>query len=157
MSRLPGVTADTVRGWLSAADRDRLAGRLGEIIVALYQLPSPVIRDWWPADWPAFVAGQRARVSEQCALSLPALWADQIPRFPGGAGLLSRPPVLLHTEVMRPAPADRRRPERAWRLPGLTGFEPAMRADREYEVAGLRVFAAEEIAGSRPRTLTAYG
>jgi hygromycin-B 7''-O-kinase len=44
----------------SAADRDRLAGQLGETIAALHRLPPPVIRDWWPADWPAFVAGQRA-------------------------------------------------------------------------------------------------
>jgi hypothetical protein len=59
MSRLPGIPLDTVRDQLSAADRDRLAGQLGETIAALHQLPPPVIRDRWPADWPAFVAGQR--------------------------------------------------------------------------------------------------
>jgi len=74
MSRLPGVPLDTVWDQLSAADRDRLAGQLGETVAALHQLPPPVIRDWWPAAWPAFVAGQRVRcVSEQRALSLPAL------------------------------------------------------------------------------------
>ena len=50
MSRLPGVPADTVRDQLSAADRDMLAGQLGETIATLHQLPPPVIRDWWPAD-----------------------------------------------------------------------------------------------------------
>jgi len=126
MSRLPGVPLDTVRDQRSAADRDRLAGQLGETIAALHQLPPPVIRDWWPAGWPAFVAGQRARcVSGQRALSLPALWADQIPRFPGGAELPSRPRVLLHTEVMRQHLLTAEGPEGAWRLSGLTGFEPA--------------------------------
>jgi hygromycin-B 7''-O-kinase len=60
MSRLPGIPLDTVRDQLPAADRDRLAGQLDQTIVALHQLPPPVIGDWWPADWPAFVAGQRA-------------------------------------------------------------------------------------------------
>jgi len=92
MSRLPGVPLDTVRDQLSAADRDRLAGQLGQIIAALHQLPPPVIRDWWPA----FVAGQRARcVSEQRARSLPAPRADQIPRLLDGVELPSRPRVLL--------------------------------------------------------------
>jgi len=50
MSRLPGVPADTVRDQQFAADRDMLAGQLGETIAALHQLPLPVIRDWWPAD-----------------------------------------------------------------------------------------------------------
>jgi hypothetical protein len=64
--------------------------------------------------------------------------------------LPSRPPVLLHTEVMRPAPADRRRPGRGMAAVRADRFEPAMRAEREYEVAGVRLFAAEGIAGSRP-------
>jgi hypothetical protein len=39
MSCLPGVPLDTVWDQLSAADRDRLAGQLGETIAALHQLP----------------------------------------------------------------------------------------------------------------------
>jgi hygromycin-B 7''-O-kinase len=71
MSRLPGVRLDTVWDQLSAGDRDRLAG-------------------------------QRARcVNEQRGLGLPALWADQVPGFLDEVALPSRPPVLLHTEVMR--------------------------------------------------------
>jgi len=104
------------------------------------------------------VAGQRARcVSEQHALSLPALWADQIPRFPGGVELPSRPPVLLHTEVMRQHLLTAEGPEGAWRLAGLTGFEPAMRGEREYEFAGVGVFVADSDSRFLTRTLTAYG
>jgi hypothetical protein len=44
MSRPPSVPLDTVRDELSAADRDRPAGQLGETIAALHQLPPPVIR-----------------------------------------------------------------------------------------------------------------
>jgi hygromycin-B 7''-O-kinase len=60
MGRMPGVPLDTVWDELSSGDRHRLAGQLGETIAALHQLPPPAIEDWWPADWPAFVAGQRA-------------------------------------------------------------------------------------------------
>jgi hypothetical protein len=45
MSRLPGVPLDITRDRLSAADRDRQAGQLGETIAALDQLPPPAIRD----------------------------------------------------------------------------------------------------------------
>jgi hygromycin-B 7''-O-kinase len=90
------------------------------------------------------VAGQRARwVSEQRALSLPALWADQIPRFLDGAELPSRPRVLLHTEVMRQYLLTAEGPEGAWRLSGPIDFEPAMRGEREYELAGVGVFVAD--------------
>jgi hygromycin-B 7''-O-kinase len=40
-------------------------------------------------------------VSEQRALGLPEPWADQIPGFLDEVPLPSRPPVLLHTELMR--------------------------------------------------------
>jgi hypothetical protein len=102
MSRLPGVPLDTAWGQVPAAGRDRLARQLGEAIAALHRLPPPQIDGWQPGDWPAFVAGQRAQcVSEQQALGLPALWAGQIPGFLDGVALPARPPVLLHTEVMR--------------------------------------------------------
>jgi hygromycin-B 7''-O-kinase len=66
----------------AGAARDRLADQLGESLAALHQLRPPAINDWWPAGWPAFVAHQRAGcVSQQRALGLPALWADQIPAF----------------------------------------------------------------------------
>jgi hygromycin-B 7''-O-kinase len=89
------------------------------------------------------VAGQRARcVSEQRALSAPALSADQIPRFLGGAGSASRPPALLHTEVTRQHLLTAKGPEGAWRLSGLTGSEPTMRREREYELADAGMSAA---------------
>jgi hygromycin-B 7''-O-kinase len=74
---------------------------------------------------------------------LPALWADQIPRFLDGAELPSRPPVLLHTEVMRQHLLTAQGPEGAWPLSGLIDFEPAMRGEREYEFVGVGVFVAD--------------
>ena len=116
-----------MRDQLSAADRDRLAGQLGEIIAALRQLP-PIGDPGLAACGLASFGGWAARgVSANSAPWVAALWADQIPRFPGGAGLLSRPPVLLHTEVMRRHLLTADGPDGAWRLSGLTGFEPAMR------------------------------
>ncbi len=94
-SRLPSVPPDTAWDQVPEAGRGRLAGQLGETIAALHQLPPPAIRDWWPADWLAFVARQRAQaVSEQRALGLPAAWADQIPGFLDAIALPFGVPVL---------------------------------------------------------------
>jgi hygromycin-B 7''-O-kinase len=158
MSRLPGVPLDTVWDQIPAAGRDRLARQLGEAIAALHRLPAPQIDDWWPSDWPSFVAGQRAQcVSEQQALGLPALWADQIADFLDGVALPSRPPVLLHTEVMRQHLLVTEDREGAWRLSGLIDFEPAMRGDREYEFVGIGAFVAEGDARFLAQTLNSYG
>ena len=140
MSRLPGSPLDTVWDQVPVADRDRLAGQLGETIAALHQLPPPAIRDWWPADWLAFVARQRAQcVIEQCDLGLPAAWADQKPGFLDAVALPSGVPVLLHTEVMREHLFAAEGPGGTWRLSGLIDFEPAMRGEREYEFVAVGV------------------
>jgi hygromycin-B 7''-O-kinase len=156
MSRLPGVPLDSV--WDQVADRDRLAGDLGETIAALHDVPPPEIASWWPDDWPAFVARQREQVvGEQLGLGLPVAWADQIPGFLDEVALPNRAPVLLHTEVMREHLLGTQGAGGAWRMSGLIDFEPAMRGDREYEWAAVAVFVA---AGDGPflgRTLTAYG
>ena len=44
--------------------------------------------------------------------------------------------VLPHTEVMRQHLLTAAGPEGAWRLSGLIGFDPAMRAEYEYELVG---------------------
>ena len=158
MSRVPGVPLDTVWDQIPAGERDRLAGQLGETIAALHRLPLPEITGWWPADWPAFVAGQRAQcVSEQRALGLPPRWADQLAGFLDEVALPSGPPVLLHTEVMRQHLLVSADPSEAWRLSGLVDFEPAMRGEREYEFVGVGVFVAEGDGRFLARTLTAYG
>jgi hygromycin-B 7''-O-kinase len=162
MSRVPGVPLDTVWDQLPAGDRDRLADQLGETIAALHRLPPPEIKQWWPTDWLAFVAGQRARcVSEQRALGLPAHWADQLAGFLDEVALPpgppAGPPVLLHTEVMRQHLLVSAAPSGAWRLSGLVDFEPAMRGEREYEFVSVGVFVAEGDGRFLARTLTAYG
>jgi len=158
MSRLPGLPLDTAWGQVTAGDRDRLAGDLGETIAALHQVPPPKIAGWWPDDWLAFMARQRAEVvSEQLGLGLPAAWADQIPGFLDEVRLPVRPPVLLHTEVMREHLLVSQDAAGAWRLSGLIDFEPAMRGDREYEWAAVGVFVAEGDGAFLGRTLSAYG
>jgi hygromycin-B 7''-O-kinase len=158
MSRLPGVPLDAVWNELSALDRDRLASQLGETIAALHRMPPPVIGDWFPDDWPAFVARQRAQcVSEQRALGLPEPWAERIPVFLASVALPSGPPVLLHTEVMRQHLLAIEDPGGAWRLSGLVDFEPAMRGEREYEFVGVGLFVAEGHARFLASTLISYG
>jgi hygromycin-B 7''-O-kinase len=155
MSRLPGVPLDTAWDRVSARERDVLASQLGETVAMLHRLPPPGISGWWPADWPAFVARQRAGcVREQRSLGLPGLWTSQLDAFLDAVALPMRPPVLLHTEVMSQhllvsETAD------GWRLSGLIDFEPAMRGDREYEFAAVGVFVAEGDARFLARTLSA--
>ena len=158
MSRLSGLPLDTTWDRVPAGKRDRLAGDLGETIAALHDVPPPEIADWWPDDWPAFVARQRAEVAgEQLGLGLPPAWADQIPGFLDEVGLPIRAPVLLHTEVMRQHLLVTDEPGGAWRLSGFIDFEPAMRGDREYEWAAVGAFVAEGDGAFLARMLTAYG
>jgi hygromycin-B 7''-O-kinase len=158
MSRLPGVPLEGVWDRLPAGDRVRLARDLGETIAALHEVPPPEIACWWPEDWPAFMARQRAVVvGEQLGLGLPPAWADQIPCFLDEVGLPVRTPVLLHTEIMREHLLVSQDAGAAWRLSGLIDFEPAMRGDREYEWAAVGVFVAEGDGAFLGGTLTAYG
>jgi hygromycin-B 7''-O-kinase len=158
MSRLPGLPLGGVWDRVPAADRDRLAGDLGETIAALHRVPPPEIAGWWPDDWPAFVARQRAEVAgEQLGLGLPAAWADQIPGFLDEVAPPIRPPALLHTEVMREHLLVSQDAGGAWRLSGLIDFEPAMRGDPEYEWGAVAVFVSEGDGAFLARTLTAYG
>jgi hygromycin-B 7''-O-kinase len=158
MSRLPGVPLDTVWDQVPAQDRDRLADQLGETIAALHRVPPPVIRDWQPANWPDFVAAQRAQCAdEQRALGLSAPWADQIPGFLDAVPLPSGPPVLLHTEIMRQHVLVSQGHEGTWRLSGLIDFEPAIRGEREYEFVAVGIFLAEGDARFLARMLTSYG
>ena len=104
------------------------------------------------------MAQQRGQcVSEQRALGLPAAWVDQLAGFLDQVALPLRPPVLLHTEIMRQHLLGIENPDGRCRLSGLVDFEPAMRGDREYGFVGGGVFEAEGDARFLTRTLTAYG
>ena len=100
--------------------------------------------------WPC-----RARcVSEQRALTSPALWADRIPRFCGGAGLPSRPPVLLDTGGHAPAPSDRPEAEGARRLFAARQFGPLWAGSASTGSPAPGWSPPTATAGSWPRTLT---
>ena len=55
--------------------------------------------------------------------------------------------VLPHTNVMRRHLLAAGGPKGAWRLSGLIGFDPAMRAEYEYELAGVGC-PSPKLAGS---------
>jgi hypothetical protein len=55
--------------------------------------------------------------------------------------------VLPHTEVMRQHLLTAEGPEGAWRLSGLIGFDPAIRAEYEYELVGVGC-PSPKLAGS---------
>jgi len=156
MSRLPGVPLDVAWPELAAADRDRLATQVGELLAGLHRVPPPSIPCWYPDQpWPEFVARQRAAAAaRQLGKGLAGQWADQIDGFLDRVTLPGEPPVLLHTEIMREHLLVQPDP---WRLTGLIDFEPAMAGAREYEFAAVGVFVSEGDAGWLRRMLLAYG
>lgn len=104
---------------------------------------------------PAATEEAFAAISQDEAALRPGV--ERLAGFLDEVALPIRPPVLLHTEVMRQHLLAIEGPGGTWRLSGLIDFEPAMRGDREYEFVGVGVFVAEGDARFLTRTLTAYG
>jgi hygromycin-B 7''-O-kinase len=153
MDRMPGVPLAGCWNTLGTAERDSIAGQLGEAMAALHAVPVPEIEDWEPEDWPEFVAGQVAGCAgRQRALGLRPAWVAQIPEFLAGVPLGTERPVLLHTEIMSEhlLVSD-------GRLTGLIDFEPAVRGAPEYDFVGPAVFLADGDARFYGRLLRAYG
>jgi hygromycin-B 7''-O-kinase len=158
MSRQPGVPLDTVWKQITTKERDHIAGCLGETIAVLHQVPPPLVENWLPDGWPAFVARQRARCAErQRRLGLPPAWVDQFPGFLDEVALRSGPPVLLHTEVRRQHLLAAQAHGGAWRLSGLIDFDHAMRGAREYELAAAGLYVALGDSRFLRQVLTASG
>jgi hygromycin-B 7''-O-kinase len=153
MDRLRGVPLAGCWAQLDTAERDSIAGQLGEAMAALHAVPVPEIDDWWPEDWPEFVAGQVAGCAgRQRALGLDPHWVAQIPGFLAGVPLGAERPVLLHTEIISEhlLVSD-------GRLTGLIDFEPALRGAGEYDFVSPAVFLADGDARFYGRLLRAYG
>lgn len=151
MDRLPG--RPLAQAW-DDADRDRIADRLGATLAALHAVPAPEVDGWFPADWDAFAAGQRAGCAgRHRALGLPSAWATQIPGFLDRVDLGTGPTVLVHTEVMR----DHLLVDEHGDLSGLIDFEPAVRGVAEYEFAAVGAYGSCGDARFLGRTLRAYG
>jgi hygromycin-B 7''-O-kinase len=158
MSRLRGTALSTVWDRTTVADRDRMAAHLGEAIAALHRVTPPRLQNWWPEDWPAFVARQRGRcASEQRELGLASSWVAQYPAFLQGVAFQTGPLVLLHTEVMRQHLLVTQTGDGGWRFSGLFDFEPAMRGASEYEFASVGVFVSQGDSRFLRRVLIAYG
>jgi hygromycin-B 7''-O-kinase len=158
MSYVAGTPLDAVWSRVSAGERERVAGDLGELIAALHSVAPPAISGWEPGDWPSFVASRRAVCeAEQRGLGLAASWADQIPGFLDGVVLESGTPVLLHTEIMAQHLLVTDDGGGRWRLSGLIDFEPAMRGAREYEFAAAGVFVTQGNRRLLLRILRGYG
>jgi hygromycin-B 7''-O-kinase len=158
MDRMTGVPLNTVWKRISAKDRDHLAGRLGEAIAALHQVSPPPVDNWWPDDWAAFVAWQRAGcAARQRDLGLPPEWVDRLSGFLDDVALRCGLPVLLHTEVRRQHLLVTQAHGGAWRLAGLVDFDHAMRGAHEYELAAAGLHVAQGDSRFLRRVLTAYG
>ncbi|MGH3373121.1 MAG: phosphotransferase family protein [Actinoallomurus sp.] len=147
---------------LTAGERDRLAARLGTTLAALHEVDTASLSGLGPADWPEFLAGQRAGCpARQRERGLDEVWAERIPEFLESVPLPAAAPVLLHTEVMREhllagGGAGRDGVGR-WPLSGLFDFEPAMLGAREYEFVAVGLFVAAGDARFLRRLLLAYG
>lgn len=158
MDRLPGVDLSSVWADLAREDRRRLAVEAGALARALHGIAPPTIEDWWPHDWPAFVAEQRATAPDRHGRwGLPQPWLDQVEDFLDEVVLATDPQVLLHTEIMPANLLAAPGADGRWSLTGLIDFEPAMRGSHEYELVAIAVF----LAGGDPtilrEALIAYG
>lgn len=152
MDRLRGVPLSECRPDLGRAEWDGVAEQLGEAMAALHAVPVPAIDDWWPEDWPGFVAGQIAGCAgRQRALGLSPQWVAQIPGFLAGLPFGGERPVLLHTEII----AEHVLVD-GGRVTGLIDFEPALRGAPGYDFVGPAL-----LGGGDPRflgrLLRAYG
>jgi hygromycin-B 7''-O-kinase len=158
MNRITGVPLNTVWKRISIKERDEIADRLGEMIAALHEVSPPPVENWWPDDWPAFVARQRAGYAARHRdLGLPPAWVDQLSEFLDDVALRSGLPVLLHTEVRRQHLLVTQAHGGAWRLSGLVDFDHAMRGAREYELAAAGLHVSQGDSRFLRRVLTAYG
>jgi hygromycin-B 7''-O-kinase len=158
MSRQTGVSLSTVWKQITTKERDHIAGCLGETIAALHHVPPPLVENWWPEDWLAFIARQRASCVDRHRRSgLPSAWVNQLPGFLEQVVLRSGPPVLLHTEVRRQHLLVAQTPGGTWRLSGLVDFDHALRGAREYELAVVGLHVAMGDGRFLRQILTAYG
>jgi hygromycin-B 7''-O-kinase len=140
-----------------AAERDRMADTLGEMLAALHALdPTPLREVLGPKSWSAFLAEQRtSAVDRQRERKLPAQWLEQIPDFLATVPLNDEPePVLLHTEVMREHLVTE---SASWDITGLFDFEAAMIGDRAYDLVAVAVFFAKGDKRLLGRVMAAYG
>lgn len=157
MTRLEGRLLSDVWPDVPAADRDRFATELGEVLAALHSIDTSLL-DRLHVDWPAFLQRQRdSAVERQQARGLAAHWLDQIPEFLGAwMPAADGRRALLHTELMREhllvAPRNNR-----WELTGLFDFEPAMVGAPEYDLASVGLFVSAGDPRLFGRTLRAYG
>lgn len=126
------------------------------MLAALHGLnPGPLDAILGPADWAAFLAGQRATATErQRQVKLPDPWLSQIEGFLESAPLTpGQQRVLLHSEVIREHPMV---DPGTWRLSGLLDFERAMTGDRAYEFAAAGLFVSRGDPRLLGRILAAY-
>jgi hygromycin-B 7''-O-kinase len=157
MSQLPGIELAAAWPAIPRPDQERVVSAVGETLAALHGLdPEPLHPILGPADWPRFLAGQRATAAQrQREVMLPDLWLSQIEGFLESAPLIpGRERVLLHTEVTREQLVVN---PGTWTLSGLLDFETAMTGDRACEFVPVGLF----VSGGDPRLfgriLAAYG
>ncbi|MET9231842.1 aminoglycoside phosphotransferase family protein [Lentzea sp. NPDC003310] len=125
--------------------------QVGEMLRALHAVEPPEVLG--PADWAAFVVGQREKcVERQREHGLDERWLERIPAFLDRVDLGDQPAVLLHTEVISA--------HLLWRngmLSGLFDFEPAMRGAFEYEFASVGLFVTKGDRRCWAALVDAYG
>lgn len=144
MERLGGRELREEWDDVDAASRLALAREVGAATARLHAVPTDG-DEALAMDWPAFVARQvdgcadRHRekgLAEEWAVQIPG-WLDAVlPTLDDG-----RPPVLLHTELMRDHVLVASGGG-GWRVTGVIDFEPAMMGHPDYEMASVGVFVS---------------
>jgi hygromycin-B 7''-O-kinase len=157
MSQLPGTELAAAWPAIPRPHQDRIISEAGELIAALHGLgPGPLPAILGPADWAAFLAGQRATATErQRQVKLPDPWLSQIEGFLDSVPIApGQERVLLHTEMIREHLLVN---PGTWTLSGLLDFETAMTGDRAYEFAAAGLFVPRGDPRLLGRLLAGYG
>lgn len=145
MTRLQGATGKEVWPTLDDTAKERLIGRIGEVIAEVQRVPPGELARLEP-QWEPFIkkqiAGCRAHHER---LGLPAKFlADLDDYVRDAAPLIPRrmPPVILTGEYI-PENFILRQDASGWRLAGLIDFGDVMTGWGPYDVLGPGVFMAE--------------
>lgn len=146
MRRLRGADLDTMWPSLSFDQRLDVCEQVGAATAELHAVGDPRLTAPGSADWHDFVRERRGAVVEHHRRQgLAPEWLERIPAFLDSVALTARPPVLLHTELLREHILIRPSGKR-WLVSGLLDFEPSMLGAAEYEFVAASVY----LAGGEP-------
>ncbi len=159
LSHVEGAALGTVWADLGEHDQIDLARQTGALLARLHTVDVAACEPI-RADWPAWVAEQRAvAVDRQRSHGLDDAWTAELARYVAALPPMvdpRDPPVFLHADVTDEHVFVVQRAGR-WQVTGLIDFGDAMVGDRLYEFAAPLVFLGQRRPRLQRALLEGYG